>query len=160
MANILLFDDKPGVRKLLAEELAFQGYTVITAGDVALVNEIIKFSSLDLVILDLYVRGQHRWDLFLDIKQQEPHLPVLIVTDSAGYRKDPRTTLAAGLLVKSFDFSDLLQRIAEVLRGKQAYPYKEASDRGTISIPPPYPSSKQPGKGAPNVLGRSMGTLQ
>ena len=160
MANILLFDDKPGVRKLLAEELAFQGYTVMTVGDLALVKEIIKFSSLDLVILDIYVKGQHRWDLFLDIKHQEPHLPVLIVTDSAGYRKDPRATLAAGLLVKSFDFNDLLRKIAEVLQLKQAYTYNEASERGPIPISPPHTFQKQPGKGAPKVLDSSMGTLQ
>ena len=89
MATILIIDDKPGVRQLLAEELAFQGYTVMTIGNVALVDEIIRFSSFDLVIMDLYMKGQHRWDLFSDIKHQDPHLPVLIVTDFASYRKDP-----------------------------------------------------------------------
>lgn len=160
MANIFLFDDKPGVRKLLAEELAFQGYTVITVGDVAQVCETVKFSSLDLIILDPYIKGQHRWDLFLDIRQQEPHFPVLIVTDSAGYRKDPRSALAAGVLVKSFDFKDLLQKIDEVLQRREAYPYREASDRGMIPILPPYPLPKQPGKSASNVRGSSLGTMQ
>lgn len=52
MATILIIDDKSGVRQLLAEELAFQGYTVMAVGNVASVNEIIRFSNLDLVIMD------------------------------------------------------------------------------------------------------------
>jgi DNA-binding NtrC family response regulator len=157
MPTILIVDDKPGVRKVLAEELAFQGYTVMSVGDAALVSEIIKFSKLDLAILDLYVKGHHRWDLFLDIKQQEPRLPVLIVTDSASYRRDPRSALAAGLLVKSFDFDNLLQKIAEVLQRKQVDPNVEASDRRPIPTSPPYFFRKQPCKDAANVLGSSDG---
>jgi DNA-binding NtrC family response regulator len=146
MPTILIVDDKPGVHQLLAEELAFQGYTVMAIGNVALLNEIIRFSNLDLVIMDPYMRGQHRWDLLLDVKHQDPHLPVLIVTDSASYRRDPRSTPAAGLLVKSFDLNALFQKITEVLQRKEPYPY-----RGARPVPksPPYPIQKQPSAGAP-----------
>ena len=146
MATILIVDDKPGVRQLLAEELAFQGYTVMAIGNVASIDEIIRFSNLDLVIMDPYMKGQHRWDLLLDIKHQDPHLPVLIVTDSASYRRDPRSTLAAGLLVKSFDLDALFQKIAEILQRKEAYPYREAR---AVPKSPPYPIQKQPSAGAP-----------
>ncbi len=142
MANILLMDEKAGVRQLLAEELAYRGYTVMTVGNVALVDEIIRFSNLDLVILDLYVKGEHRWDLLLNIKQQDPHLPVLVVTDFGSYRRDPRSTLAAGLLVKSFDLDDLLHKIAEIVQPKQAYLYGEAPDRRRILMS--VPTQKQP----------------
>ena len=146
MATILIVDDKPGVRQPLAEELAFQGYTVMAIGNVASVDEIIRFSKLDLIIMDPYMKGQHRWDLLLGIKHQDPHLPVLIVTDSASYRRDPRSTLAAGLLVKSFDLDALFQKIAEILQRKEAYPYREAR---AVPKSPPYPIQKQPSAGAP-----------
>ena len=155
MGTILMIDDKPGVRQLLAEELAFQGYTVMAIGNVASVNEIIRFSNLDLVIMDPYMKGQHRWDLLLDIKHQDPHLPVLIVTDLATYRRDPRSTLAAGLLVKSFDLNVLFQKIAEVLQWKEPYPYAEVLDRRPVPESPPYSIRKQPSTPAPAVLAGS-----
>ena len=146
MATILIIDDKSGVRQLLAEELAFQGYTVMAVGNVASINEIIRFSNLDLVIMDPYMKGQHPWDFLLDIKHQDPHLPVLIVTDFASYRMDPRSTPAAGLLVKSFDLDALFQKITEVLQRKEPYPYRGARP---VLKSPPYPIQKQPSAGAP-----------
>ena len=155
MATILMIDDKPGVRQLLAEELAFQGYTVLAIGNVASVNEIIRFSNLDLVIMDPYMKGQHRWDLLLDIKYQDSHLPVLIMTDFDNYRRDPRSSLAAGVLVKGFDLDTLFQKIAEVLQRRKPYPYAGASDRRPVPEPPPYAVRKQPGTPAPAVLSGS-----
>lgn len=148
MANILLIDEKPGVRRVLAEELASEGHTVLTTGNFSLVNEIVRFSNLDMVVMDPYVKEQHRWDVLLDIKQEDCHLPVLIVTDFPSYRRDPRSTLAAGLLVRGFDFADLLQKIAEVLQQKQAYPYSVESERKSISVPAPYPLRQQAGTGS------------
>ena len=155
MPTVLIVDDKSGVRQLLAEELAFQGYTVMAIGNVASVNEIIRFSNLDLVIMDPYMKGQHRWDLLLDVRHQDPHLPVLIVTDFASYRRDPRSTLAAGLLVKGFDLDDLFQKIAAVLQRKEPYPYAGASDRRPVPESPPYAIRKQPSTDAPAVLSGS-----
>jgi DNA-binding NtrC family response regulator len=149
MPTILIVDDKPGVRQLLAEELAFQGYTVMAIGNVASVNEIIRFSSLDLVIMDPHMKGQHRWDLLLDIKHQDPHQPVLIVTESASYRRDLRSTVAAGLLVKSFNLNDLFQKLAEILHRKEPYPNREARP---VPKSPPYPIQRPPSIDDPAVL--------
>jgi DNA-binding NtrC family response regulator len=152
MATILMIDDKPGVRQLLAEELAFQGYTVLAIGNVASVNEIIRFSNLDLVIMDPYMKGQHRWDLLLDIKNQDPHLPVLIVTDFDSYRRDPRSTLAAGLLVKGFNLEALFQKIGEVLEQRKPYPYAGASDRRPVLESLSYSVRKQPSTPPPAAM--------
>jgi DNA-binding NtrC family response regulator len=132
--------------------LACEGHTVMTTGDVSLVNQIIGFSNLDLVIADLYLRGEHRWDLLLDIKRQDPHLPVLIVTDFASYQRNPRSSLAAGLLVRGFDFARLLQKIAEILQTRQAIPYRGASDWQTLPVTPPYLLHKLPGIGSRKAL--------
>lgn len=138
MANILLIDDKPGVRQILAEELAFQDYTVFSTGTISLVHEVIRYSNLDLVIMDPFVKGQHRWDLLLDVKQWDPYLPVIIVTEFANYRRDPRSALSAGLLVKSFDLGELLAKISEVLPRKQAYTLGEDPDRQASPEAAPY----------------------
>lgn len=144
MAKILLIDEKAGVRQILAEELAFQDYTVLSTGNISLVHEIIRYSNLDLVIMDPFVKGQHRWDLLLDIKQQDPYLPVLIVTEFANYKRDPRSALSAGLLVKSFDLQDLLQKISEVLPRKQAYTLREEREGLGVPGPSSYPVQAPP----------------
>ena len=149
MATILLIDDKPGIRQVLAEELAFQGYTVMVIGSVAPVNEIIRFSNLDLVIMDPYMKGQHRWDLLQDIKRQDPHLPVLIVTEFPSYRRDSRSALAVGILVKDFDLDDLSQKVAEVFQQKSSYPYRKIR---LFPKFPPYPIQNLPSNGDPTVL--------
>jgi DNA-binding NtrC family response regulator len=138
MANILLLDDKPGVRRILAEELAFQNYTVFSTGEISLVHEVIRYSNLDLVIMDPFVKGQHRWDLLLEIKQWDPYLPVILVTEFPNYRRDPRSALSAGLLVKSFDLEDLLRKIAEVLPRKQACTFGEDPDRRAAPEAAPF----------------------
>ena len=142
MPTILLIDDKAGLRRILAEELAFQGYTVMVTGSVAPVDEIIRFSHLDLVIMDPYMMGQHRWDLLLDIKRQDPRLPVLIMTDFASYRSDPLSALAVGILVKGFELKDLLRKVAEVFQRKHPHPNREA---GRVPKSPPYTIQNQAG---------------
>jgi two-component system response regulator len=118
MANILVIDEKPGVREVFARELAFEGYTVICTGDAQSVKDTIKSSKPEVVLLDLYIAGQHRWDLLADVKKEYPHLPILIITACDGYKKDPRLALADGYLIKSFYFDELKQKIVEILKRK------------------------------------------
>ncbi len=156
MATILLIDDQPGLRQLLAEELAFRGLTVITPGNIALVHEIIKLSDLDLIILDPYLKGEHRWDMLLDIKRQEPRLPVLVITEFDYYQRDLRSTLAEGLLVKTFDFDALFQKVGELIEKKKGSFLKEESHWRPAPMAFPYPVLKK--AGAPKIL-RSQASL-
>ncbi len=39
MANILVVDEKPGVRNVFAEGLAWEGYTVFNVGNLASIRE-------------------------------------------------------------------------------------------------------------------------
>jgi DNA-binding NtrC family response regulator len=101
MATILMVDENPGTRQFFAEELVLQGHTVIAIGDGAWVDRIVRFSRLDLVILDLYMKGEHRWNLPMEIKRQDPSLPILLLTEFNHYQRDPRLSLTDGLLIKS-----------------------------------------------------------
>ncbi len=96
----ILIVENPGARELLAEELAFDGHTVITTADVETATEVAALGRLDLVILDPCLRGKYRWDLLSTMKRDHPFLPVLIVTDYATNRQDPHLALADGYLNK------------------------------------------------------------
>ncbi len=115
MAKILIVDDKPGVRQVFAEGLAFEGYTVFISRNPVSIRQVVHCSQPDLVIIDPFIGGKHRWDLLEEIKQLDPHVPVLIVTSLESYRDDPHLSLAAGILIKSFYFDDLLKKVAEMI---------------------------------------------
>ncbi len=118
MAKILIIDDKAQFRQMLAEELAFRGYTVITLGDRRSIQKEVLLSDPDLILFDPYLGGMHRWDLLETIKNQDPFVPVLIVTDYGRYRRDARVCLADGILIKSCGLKTLIRKIEEMLNGK------------------------------------------
>lgn len=120
MANILIVDRHPLVRGLMREELASEGHRVAMTGKPELIQEMIRCSRPDLVLLDLHMNGRDRWDLLDEMKRQMPRLPVIIVSAYNGYREDPRLELADGFVIKSFIFDELKRKIAAILRRKAA----------------------------------------
>jgi len=125
MANILIVDEKPGVRNIFAEGLAWEGYKVFNVGNPASIRETMQLIRPDLVIIDPLFGGVARWDVLEEIKGEDPKVPILVVTSLESCREEPRLTMASGVLIKSFYFDDLKKKAAEILRPK-------ARDRGDI----------------------------
>ncbi len=119
MATIMMVDDKALVRDFIAGELAFEGYTVMGTGDIETALENIRNSRPDILILDLGMKGNHRWELLSNFKEQDPLLPILVISDFKSDRKDSRLELADGYLIKSFPFDELKQKIVEILARKK-----------------------------------------
>jgi DNA-binding response OmpR family regulator len=116
MPNILIVDDQRYVRELLSQELTDEGYRVSCAGDTESIWACLKESPPDLILLDLYLDGFEGWEVLRDIKREVPTLPVIIVTAYDSYVDDPRLSLAAGYVVKSFvSFGELKRKIAEAI---------------------------------------------
>ena len=115
MPNILIVDDQPCIRELISEELIYEGYEVESVGDAESARAHIKRSRPDLVLLDLYLDGPDGWDVLRDIKRQDPHLPVLVVTAYDSFQDDPRLSRADGYVIKSTDFGELKHQIANAL---------------------------------------------
>jgi DNA-binding response OmpR family regulator len=118
MANILIADDQYCVQELLREELTEEGYMVQTASDAESVRTQIRASRPDLLLLDLYLDGPDGFELLRYVKREHPDLPVIIFTAYDTYVDDPRLSQADAYVVKSFDFMQLKQWIAAVLRHK------------------------------------------
>ena len=115
MAKILIFDEYPSIRNLLAEELAGEGSIVLTMGRVELIgNGIVTFNP-DLVILDLFLRGNFRWDLLEEIRRQAPALPVIVYS---GYypQGDSHLSQVDGFILKSCALDELKQCISSLLK--------------------------------------------
>jgi len=121
MAKILAIEEYPSIRDLLSEELTAEGNVVASTGDPNLIPEMLRTFEPDLMILDPYVRGEMRWELLKKIKNQKPHLPILILADP--YKGDPHQFQVDGWVAKSFRFDDLKQEIIKIL---EKPPWKSA----------------------------------
>ena len=116
MKNILIIDDQPYLPELFSEELRYEGYRSVNIANVESINEHLRNSRTDLVLLDLQLDGLKGWDVLNDIKREHPHLPVLIFTAYDSYVDDPRLSQADGYVVKDFTaFDRLKERMSEVL---------------------------------------------
>ncbi len=92
----------------------------MSTGDAESVIGHLRFSRPDLVLLDLYLDGPDGWEVLRDIKNQDPHLPVVIFTAYDSFMDDPRLSQADGYVIKSIDLGELKQKIAEFLNRKTA----------------------------------------
>jgi CheY-like chemotaxis protein len=114
--RILLVDDDPAVREMLGRVLGGEGYRVLPAADGAEALRITRCTTLDLVMLDLNMPVMDGWEAFEALREENPLLPVIIITAKPGQFF---TSLGAGvgaLFEKPFDFPKLLKTISTLLQ--------------------------------------------
>ena len=113
MNKILIFDAYPSIRELLAEELAAEGNTVVPIGNPNLISELITTFGPDLLILDPYIRGTMKWELFDSARVQNPELPIVLFTDWSS--PDHHLSQADAYLPKSYILDSLSQKIKKIM---------------------------------------------
>ncbi len=123
MTNIVIAEDHPlireGLRSLLAQASDFN--VVADTGNGALVEQLLQQTATDLLLLDLDLPGCHGIALTARIKQQHPHIKILILTGSTDHNS-VRQAFAAGAdgyLLKLEDSSELLEAIPTVLNNRR-----------------------------------------
>jgi DNA-binding NtrC family response regulator len=120
MANILIVDDQKWVIDLFSDDLVGEGHKIFATDDVNSVRENVFSFNPDRVLLNLYLKaGFTVWDVLQDIKKQDPHLPVVIVTAYDTYLYDPRLSKANGHVIKTcFAPNELKEKITHALSQK------------------------------------------
>lgn len=79
MTTILVVDDEPMVRDVVARYLTREGFTVLEAGDGRHARDIMSSTELDLVVLDVMLPEVGGLDLCRWIRESSP-LPVILLT--------------------------------------------------------------------------------
>ncbi|MDR1049602.1 MAG: response regulator [Deltaproteobacteria bacterium] len=115
MPKILVVDDEAHIRLLYSEELAEDGYEVITAENGDGLLERIDSERPDVVTLDIKMVDYNGLDLLQDIRNKFYDLPVILCSAYDTFKDDMKSIAADHYVVKSFDLSELKQRIKEVL---------------------------------------------
>jgi DNA-binding response OmpR family regulator len=115
--NILVVDDDAGLRELLQQYLAAQGYRVATVADGTAMAAHLADHSIDLVILDLMLPGEDGLSLARKLRAQGD-LPIIMLS-ARGEDVDRIIGLEVGAddyLAKPFNPRELLARIRALLR--------------------------------------------
>jgi len=118
MPKILVVDDQEHVRLLYSEELNEAGYEVITAEGGYKLLEKIGEEKPDLVILDIKMVDWNGLDLLQDIRNHFYDLPVILSTAYDNFKYDMKSIAADFYVVKSFDLTELKNKIAMALEMK------------------------------------------
>src|SRR5215813_1464451 len=78
--KILIVDDEPSNRKILAQELAHLGYATETASDGAEGLKQVESSRPDLIILDYMMPDLSGLDVLKELRKREDDTPVIMIT--------------------------------------------------------------------------------
>ncbi len=115
MAKILIVDDEEHIRQLYSEELMEAGYEVATAESGFKILERIEKEKPDLIILDIKMADESGLDVLQEIRNKYYNLPVVLCTAYDTFKEDMKSIAADFYVIKSFDLTELKNRIAMAL---------------------------------------------
>jgi DNA-binding response OmpR family regulator len=114
--RILIVDDEPAVREAIAMVLREEGYLVLAAPDGRAALEMIS-AAPDLLITDLLMPDLDGWGLLDQVREQDPTLPVILMSaiDPTRWRGVSLPALDhVVFLPKPFDLETLLATVAQL----------------------------------------------
>ena len=128
-ARLLVVDDEPNIRELLATSLRFAGFEIHAAADGATALRLAREVDPDLVLLDVMLPDMDGFTVTRRMRETGQHVPVLFLTardDTA----DKITGLTVGgddYVTKPFSLEEVIARIRAVLRRT-----RDADDEGSV----------------------------
>ena len=119
--SVLVVDDEPELRSLLAEYFGRHGFTVRTAADAAAARIAVAQQAPALAILDINMPGENGLSLARWLREAHPRTGLVMLT-TVGESVDRIVGLELGAddyLPKPFEMRELLARVRAVLRRAQ-----------------------------------------
>lgn len=118
MKTILVVDDEPTIRMLVAASFDGNGYRILEAADGAEALDLARREHPDLVLLDIVIPGVDGFEVCRRLKAEiAPHTPVLLLTgfDQQSYRERGFQVGADGFVAKPFSPAALVALIDRTL---------------------------------------------
>ncbi|MFZ4397390.1 MAG: sigma-54-dependent transcriptional regulator [Kiritimatiellia bacterium] len=136
MAKILIVDDEPKVLKLLETLLRVDGQDPVTANDGSAALKLLSEQSFDLMISDIRMTPMDGMELFRNVHDQWPHLPVILLT-AYGTIDTAQSAMQNGVfdyLTKPFKVDELIRTVKLALSESQKKA-ELAGLRNAVSLP-------------------------
>jgi len=136
---LMVVDDEPELRALLAEYFGRHGFTVRAAADAAEARRLVAEGAPDLALLDVNMPGENGLSLARWLRETQAGIGILMLT-TAGEAVDRIVGLELGAddyLPKPFELRELLARVRAVLRRTQVLPAVTPATVVTAAEPAP-----------------------
>lgn len=117
-ARLLVVDDEPNIRELLATSLRFSGFEVHTAADGASALRLARLVDPDLVVLDVMLPDMDGFTVTRRLREKGQHVPVLFLTarDDTADKVQGLTVGGDDYVTKPFSLEEVVARIRAILR--------------------------------------------
>lgn len=117
MARILVVDDEPAIRAVIANALTHEGHTVHEAAHGGEGLELLEREPVDLVILDIYMPTKDGLETLRVLRMTKPALKILAMSGVGQVGKFEPLKIAEKLgadciLEKPFDIEELAQLVS------------------------------------------------
>lgn len=135
--RVLIVDDEPRVREVVAAYLERDGFRVLPAADAATARQYLAAPFPDLVVLDIMFPGASGLDLLTEIRRTS-QIPVILLTARAE-ETDRVLGLELGAddyLIKPFSPRELAARVRSVLRRTRPEPAEAAVSFDGLVVDP------------------------
>ncbi|MBI5595419.1 MAG: response regulator [Elusimicrobia bacterium] len=119
MKRLLVVDDDPDIRRLVARQLKGQPYAVRAAADIGEARAALEAGPVDAVLLDVVLGAENGWELLRQIREGSS-IPVLMMTGATvdeDTRIDARAMGALDVIAKPFDGDRLRRFLSDALGG-------------------------------------------
>lgn len=134
MFSVLVCEDDKNIRRLMAEYLVRDGYTVTECENGAEALERFGQSHVDLLITDVMMPAVDGFELVRELREAGFDTPVMMIT-ARGAMEDKKTGFGCGAddyIVKPFDMEEMLLRAAALLRRAGTASEKRLSVGNTV----------------------------
>ena len=117
-ARLLVVEDEPSIRELLATSLKFAGFDVYTAADGGEAIEVAEREQPDLVVLDVMLPDMDGFAVTKKLRDRGRRMPIVFVTarDSVDDKVAGLTVGGDDYVTKPFSLEEVVARIRAVLR--------------------------------------------
>ncbi|HYO75889.1 MAG TPA: response regulator transcription factor [Thermoanaerobaculia bacterium] len=136
-SKVLVVDDEPAIRALVAKIIERAGYSVDTARDGAEAIEKLAVSSYSVMVLDLMMPNVDGYGLIQHLKERGGPRPAIIVVsagDSAAFRQLDGAVVHS-ILRKPFDIDVLGDLVAAAAKSIEEDRASEQSTAGADVVP-------------------------
>ena len=126
--RLLVVEDEPNIRELLATSLRFAGFQVEVAGDGEAALEAVPRFDPDLIVLDVMLPDTDGFEVASRLRATERHQPILFLTarDSLDDKLKGLTVGGDDYVTKPFSLEEVIARIRVILRRTQDAPSAES----------------------------------
>jgi DNA-binding response OmpR family regulator len=111
--KVLVIEDEPIIAEMMSILLEVEGYKVISLADTARARRKLHDQEIELVLLDLALKGENGQSLCAYIKAQDDlkHIPVILVSANQDLEQITKTCCADDFIPKPFELNFFMAKI-------------------------------------------------